>query len=481
MSIQNKRSRSRIYGSGAVVSTFFFLGILVLIVLIAERHPWRLDLTESGAFTLSEQTRKVLESIDESIQIKAFFASASPEEVQARDLLDTYRYYSKKIDYEFIDPDKRPEIARRYEVRSYGTLVFEGYRRKQTIQNAEEESVTNALLKLVQGGQKKIYFLTGHGEHSLKDFNKQGYSSVQSALEKENYQVEELNLMQKAQVPDDAAVVIIPGPKKPLFREEVASLETYMGKGGKIEIFIDPYLENEELRIFLEKYGIRNRQDIVIDELSRVFGGSYLMPVVTQYGAHKITEGFDVATFYPEARSVSPLEKPPEGVQVETLASTSPNAWSETNLELLKQGKADFNEEEDEAGPVSLMALAKIDIGEKETTEDEQDSDESQDAPEDDRKSENLKKGYLLVCGDSDFVDNTHFGLSGNGDFFLNTVNFLAEEENLITIEPRAKEGQPLVLTQNQARMFFWITLVFAPLMVLVSGLTVYRVRRSQR
>jgi len=95
--------------------------------------------------------------------------------------------------------------------------------------------------------------------------------------------------------------------------------------------------------------------------------------------------------------------------------------------------------------------------------------------------AESARQGYLLVAGDSDFVDNTHFGLSGNGDFFLNIVNFLAEEENLITIEPRRREGQPLILTRVQGQLVFWTSMVLVPLMVLLSGLLVYRVRRMQR
>ena len=97
---------------------------------------------------------------------------------------------------EFLDPDRQPELARRYEIRSYGTLVLEGYQKKQPIQRADEESFSNALLKLTRRQEKKIYFLIGHGEHDLKDTSKNGYSNLDAALEKENYQIDELNLLQ---------------------------------------------------------------------------------------------------------------------------------------------------------------------------------------------------------------------------------------------------------------------------------------------
>ena len=105
-------------------------------------------------------------------------------------------------------------------------------------------------------------------------------------------------------MPDDAAQVIIAGPKKPLLATEIDSLKQYLQKGGKLLVMLDPY-QDGGLNDFLQGYGVELHDDIVIDKLSRVFGGSFLMPVVTQYGPHKITDGFNIATFYPEARSDS--------------------------------------------------------------------------------------------------------------------------------------------------------------------------------
>ncbi|SMC23373.1 ABC-type uncharacterized transport system involved in gliding motility, auxiliary component [Desulfacinum hydrothermale DSM 13146] len=483
---QKKARRSLVYGSNALVSTLVFLAILVFVALIAQRHPLRVDLTESGEFSLSEQSRKVVESLQEPVTIKAFFATASPQRLKTKDLLETYRYHNKKIRYEFVDPDRRPEVARQYEIRDYGTLVLEGFGRKETVLRADEEAITNALLKLSRKKKKKIYFLTGHGEHSLDEINKVGYSTVKSALEKENYTVEKLNLLQRENVPEDAAVLIVAGPHKPLFPEEVASLEAYVKRGGKVVVFLDPGLDGG-LKDFVRSLGIQVGDDMVIDKLSRVFGGSYLMPVVTRYGAHKITEGFNVATFYSEARSVRPVKKPPEGVTVVTLATTSENAWAETDLDRLHRGEASFEEGQDAPGPVPLVVLAAVDTNKLSKSSSTQTAQEKAGREGRDEAGvahaaeTRLPTGYLVVAGDSDFVDNTHFGLSGNGDFFLNTIHFLAEEETLITIEPRKKEGQTLILTQDQARLVFWVPLVLIPALVLAVGLGVYRMRRAQR
>ncbi len=234
------RSRRLHYGSSAIFSTVVFLAILVVVALIAERHPLRADLTETGQFSLSEQSRKIVASLQEPVTVKAFFAGGAPEASRAKDLLETYRYYNKNIRYEFIDPDREPQLARQYEIRDYGVLVVEGLGRKETAPRADEEALTNALFKLSQKEDKTVYFLTGHGERSPEEMNKSGYSSAKSALVKENYQVKPLNLMQQPQVPQDAAVVIVAGPQKPLFPEEAASLEAYLLRGGKIVFFLDP-------------------------------------------------------------------------------------------------------------------------------------------------------------------------------------------------------------------------------------------------
>ena len=481
MPATNRHRRLWSYGSNAIATAVLFFAILTVVILIVEKHPWRKDLTESGKYTLSQQTRKILDSIKEPVTIKAFFRGMEQERAAARDLLDTFVYYNNKLTYQFIDPDLMPELARQYEVRSYGSLVLEGFNKKQTVPRVDEETLTNALFKLTQKQVKKVYFLLGHGEHSLADNGKDGYSGLRTALAGENYEIADLNLLQRDQVPEDASVVVVGGPRKPLMEPEIASLKNYLRRNGKLVLMLDPY-NDAGLKELVESYGLQLHNDIVVDKLSRVFGGSYLMPVVTQYGLHKITDGFNIATFYPEARSVRSAKELPAGVQVVTLASTSQEAWSEMDQELLKQGQAGYDDKTDLPGPVPIVAMAEITQKEGDP---KKPAPESPGAEESDMEGKtgqtSSKKAYLLVCGNSGFADNTHFSLSGNGDFMLNMINFLAEEESLITIERKEKKGQPLVLTLNQERAIFWTSLVLVPCLVLMIGAAVYRVRRSQR
>ena len=461
----------RAYGVNTIVSTIIFFAILVLLVLIAEQKPLRLDLTQTRSFSLSGQTRNILNEIDKPIAVKVFISASGPgaqNKDKIKDLLNTYCYYNKNIKYEFVDPDSQPEITRRYDVKTYGTIVFEGYDKKQVIQTADEENITNALLKLSRKEEKKIYFLTGHDERSLSADARDSFSNARSALEKNLYAIAEFNLLQQEDVPADAVAVIIAGPRKKIPEREQGIMKNYLARGGKVMLMLDPLTETG-MKGFLEGYGIQISQDVVVDRLSRLFGASERVPVAMEYGPHKITDNFAQPTFYPDARSVVPSDKPPQGVEVQVLASTSPNAWAERNLEMLKEGKAVFDKDTDLPGPVPLVVLATI-AGQNKPVE----------AGQKDENGPQGKDGILVVAGNSLFASNSYFNQYGNGDFFLNTISFLADEANLITVE-RPNTNKPLLLTRTQATTIFWIVLVIVPLSVLISGIAVYRVRRSQR
>ncbi len=469
MPAKNKLSPRWAYGTNSIVSTIIFLAILVLIVLIAERKPLRMDLTETGSFSLSGQTRNILNQIDKPIEVKVFISASGPSaqsKDKIKDLLDTYSYYNKNIKYEFVDPDAQPEITRRYEIKTYGTIVLEGYDKKQAVQTADEANITNALLKLTRKEQKKIYFLIGHGEHSLSGDARDSYSNAKAALEKNSYSIAEFNLLQQEDIPADAAALIIAGPRKQIPEREQQVVKNYLARGGKVMLMIDP-LTSTGMQDFLNGYGIEIGQDVVIDRLSRLFGASERVPVIMEYGDHKITENFSQPTFFPDARSVVPSENPPKGIDLLVLASTSPNAWAERNLAMLQEGKAVFDKNMDVPGPVPLVVLATISGQQKKPDTGQKEG------------NDHGKDGILVVAGNSQFVSNPYFNQYGNGDFFLNTINFLADEANLITIE-RPNTHKPLLLTGAQRSTILWIV-IMVPLAVLVFGLVAYRVRRSQR
>jgi ABC-type uncharacterized transport system involved in gliding motility auxiliary subunit len=459
------------------LGSVLFCGILVLVGLIGQRHPVRLDLTESKRYSISEQSRKILRSLEEDVHITAFFQEATRERSQARRLLETYRYHSDRIHYQLIDPDRHPSLARRYNIRSYGTLVLEGSDKSQTVHTADEQSITNAILKLAQEENRVVYLLSGHGERDMGDVGGDGYSSIKAAMERENLRVATLNLMAKPEVPEDAALVLVAGPQEPLLAVEIGALRAYLEHDGRVMVLLEPSLD-AGLRDFLGSYGIVLSSDIIVDTMSRVFNTDYLMPVLTDYGFHPITDGFNVACFLPTARSVSPAEVPPEGSDPTALASTSPYSWATRDRPFGQSEVPEFQEGNDRQGPITVAVIAAIAANPANSDGNSTQQPEVEDPAEQDPTGQ----AYLAVFGDCDFVSNRYLNnLQGNADLFLNSVNFLTQQQDLMSIERPEPETMPLTLSRSQGRLLFWVGLFLMPAVVLGIGLTVFQVRRKHR
>ena len=462
--------------SNTVLAFIAFIGILVLVAIIGQRHPMRLDLTESKRYSISDQSQKIVQSLEDNIHIKAFYQEADLKGDQTRDLLETYRYYSKKVNYQIIDPDRDPSLAKHYQIRTYGTLVLEGFGKTQNITTADEESITNAILKLAQEQEKVVYFLTGHGDREISNFDKEGYSTAKSAIEKENFQVKTLNLLVDPKVPEDAALVVVANPRKPLLATELDALRQYLDQNGSIMFLLEPFADGG-LPDFLKSYGILLESDIVVDTMSRVFGASYLIPVVTEYGFHKITDGFNIACFFPTTRSVFKAEDSPRTVELTELASTSSYSWADTDFRFGQSQPPKFEQSKDKQGPITVAVIATVT---QTTTDNEIESGRKTDLQT--SKNENSPaQAHLAVFGDSDFASNNYFSLQGNSDFLLNSINFLAQQENLISIERPKPKSAPLTLSRSQSKLLFWVGLLLMPTVVLATGLAVFRMRRKHR
>ena len=476
------KRRSARHGVSALILILLVLGILVSVEAISARHSARFDLTGSKRFTLSEQTLKVLKNLEKPVRVRAFYQEASPEAEGARDLLDQYAYASRKFSFEFADPDRFPGKARRYKITAYGTLVLETDAREERITRAAEQELTNALLRVTQTREKLIYFMIGHDEKSTEDYGKDGYSAAKMAIEDQNYIVRDLLLMRAEDVPADASVLIIAGPEKALFDEEISTLKRFIDDGGHLLILIDPQTDTG-LNGFLKSWGIEVGQDVIVDKLSRLFGADYLTPIVSQYaGYHPITENFNTASFFPFARSIRAAEDVPPNVENTELAQTGPSSWAETDLSLLKKGEAAYDRQKDTMGPIPVAVVSKIKHeteetnngpttkpGEEHEAEASNDKDDKKDAP---------RPARIVVFGDSDFAGNAHVNLSGNRDLFMNALSWLAEEEDLIAIRPKKREGQPVILSYTQGRVIFWTSVVLLPGAVLILGVVVLRVRK---
>src|SRR5689334_15121078 len=426
------------FGTLAAASVLVVLAILVAINYLGTRHNKRWDLTAAKQFSLSDQTRKVLQDLKQPVHIKVF---ARSEDFQRfHDRLDEYSYASKQVSVEYLDPEKRPAVAQQYGITSLGTTVFEYAGRNEKTTSDTEQDLTNALIKVVQGKQPKVYFVQGHGEKDTASSDRSGFSAINQALTSDNFVVDKLVLAQQTAVPADADVLSIAGPKTDLLPTEIDMLNAYLANRGKLFVMLDPVLKPgapqfPALEGLLKDWGIQADNDVVLDVsgMGRLIGTDESVPVAASYPPHAITENFNLLTAYPLARSMTPIEGGSNGHTAQRIIETSRSSWGETNLKSLTGGQPAKLDDDDKKGPVSIGAAVSAPATDTSTAA-------KPDQKPADGQNDKHPETRLVAIGDSDFASNAALGVQGNRDLFLNTVNWLVQQENLISIRPRDAE-----------------------------------------
>jgi len=470
------KRKSFLYSSNLLLVVVLVLAILVVVNYFLARRHHRFDFTEAKIHSLSDQSVQLVGHLKNDVTVKAFFREGNYGRGQMEDLLKIYAYHSPKIKFEFIDPDKNPGLVKRYEIAQDGTTIFECGDEENRITASTEEDITNAIIKVTREKKKTVYFLEGHGEASIEESGDDGYSFAKDELGKMGYEVKKISLALSESFPQDCSLLVVPGPKKDLLPNELDTISRYLKGGGRVFFMVDPETA-PGLPPFFAGLGFKLENDLVVDTISRLFGGDYFMPVVSDYEDHEITRKFRYASFFPYARSVELVEPKPEGVNSNILAKTSPNSWAERQLELKT---AKYDKDKDRPGPISIAAVATIKAEELK-------KEDPAAKPEETKPEEKIEPaspavrpdGRIAVFGDSDFVSNRYYNLSGNGNLFLNTVNWLSEESDLISIQPKTSSPRTIQLTPSQGRLIFFVSVIILPLLLLVLGLSVWLRRRS--
>jgi ABC-type uncharacterized transport system involved in gliding motility auxiliary subunit len=470
---QSFSGRQARFGTLAAASVVVVLAIIVAINYLSTRHNKRWDLTGSKQFSLSDQTKKVLADLKEPVSVRVF---ARSEDFQRyHDRLDQYTYQSKMITAEYIDPEKKPAMAQSYGITQLGTIVFDYKGRNEKATSDGEQEVTNALIKVVTGRTPKVYFTQGHGEKDTANGERGGgYSSVNTSLTSNNFVVEKLVLAQQGAVPADADVVVIAGPRTDFLAPEIDVLKAYLGKGGKLLVMLDPVIKPDQpqpssLQALLKEWGITADDDVVLDVSGMgklALGTDESVPVAVSYPAHPISDNFNLLTAYPLARSMTPIEGGAGGRTAQRLVETSRGSWGETDLKGLGSGGAK-QDDADVKGPVSLAAAVSAPAAEAPPAP-------AANAGEEPKKAETR----IVAFGDSDFASNGAINVQGNRDLFLNVVNWLAQQENLIAIRPKDPEDRRVTLTADQERRIFYLTVLIVPGLVLLAGVQTWWRRR---
>lgn len=460
------------YGSVAAGSVVLMLGIIIAINYIGKRQTKRWDLTGGGVFTLSEQSKKIVGDLKQPLNIRVYHEGGKINEVS--DKLDLYKQASSNFVVEYIDAEKNPARAQQDGIQQYGTVIMEYSGRTERITQLDEQTVTNAIIKLVEGKSKKAYFVQGHGERDpLSADPRFGYSSVAGRLKNDNYDVANVSLAQDGKLPDDATVLIIAGPQTDYLQPEIDAIKSYLAKGGKLVLMIDVQAKPDaapltNLIALAKDWGVAIGNDLIVDSsgMGRMFNAGPEVPIAAEYPSHPITEGFRYMTAYRLARSASPIEGGTNGHVAQRVVQSSPKSWAETDLKSLAGGGGQVGLDPakgDTPGPVSIASAVAA---------------AATDAPPATGPDAKVPETRVVVMGDSDFTGNDLIAFQGNGELFLNVVNWAAQNENLIAIRPKDPQDRRMTLTESERAGVFYLAIFIIPGIFLAAGVATWWKRR---
>ncbi len=465
------------YGGNTLVLVLSVLGLLVGVNYVASRNTKRFDLTKDQRYSLSDQTLKVVAGLKDDVKITYF--QRSRDMARGQDRLKEYEALSPRLKTEFVDPVQSPAKAQAYDVKGpWPILVVERGDKRERVSNDGEQDITNALIKITREGRKTVCLAEGEGERSGEDSGERGMTGAKSSLTKALYDVKNVFLLREKAVPSDCSVLIVAGPEKDLLPETTAAIQAYVKQGGKALVMVEPELKQAypNLVALLSGWNIEAGKDVVVDVsgMGQLFGFSELAPLAIEYPYHAITKDFRLPTLYGGARSVKAGTATIDGVSAQDLVKTSEQSWAESDLAL--KGPITFEEGKDHKGPVSLAAVATVRGTAPAPTP--APSPAASPAPASTPEPAKAPEGRVVAVGDADFASNALLGFQGNQDFFLNTVAWLAEDADLISIRPKEPENQALFLDRQTQQNVAWTALVLIPGFFVVAGIVSWWRRR---
>ncbi|HZU28609.1 MAG TPA: GldG family protein [Bryobacteraceae bacterium] len=451
------KARQTRYAAYATVYILVIIAVIVAANFLANRYDKTYDATANKRYSLSEQTTKIVKNLKEPITI-TYWDKASNFQT-GKDLLDQYRNLSNNVHVEFVDPYKKPQLARQAGIKNVGTATIDYGTKHEEARTFDEEGITGAIVRAEKGGTKNVCFVQGNGEHSLDETGPDGMSQAKDLLQGDNYTSKTVNLLQKAQVPTDCSVLVVAGPTTDFAQPEVDAIRNYVQDGGRALFMLDPPLkvqghpvaDNAPLAALLTSWGVTPENDLVLDEnpIGQLAGLGPEVPLVTSYESHPIVQPMKgLATGFPLARSLQ--TKNGDKTSVEKLFSTSPDSVATTNLSAREIQITNT----DKKGPFTLAAAGTYTTGKPNS------------------------EGRFVVVGNSTWASNRFVKFNGNRDLLLNMINWLSSDTDLISIRPKQQEDRRV--TMNRAQMLWMRTFCqfILPGIVVIAGVMVWLKRR---
>jgi ABC-type uncharacterized transport system involved in gliding motility auxiliary subunit len=497
------------YGANTAVMAAAVFAILVGANWFANKRNPTWDLSKNRRHSLSEQTRQVLGALKEDVAITYFERTPRMQEARAR--LEQFAGASPRVKVSFVDPVVDPGRAQEYGVTAVPTVVVERGGRREKVSNDSEQDLANALIKVTRDARKTVCFVEGEGERDIDDSSPRGLSGARAALGASQYETRKVFLARERAVPADCTVMVMAGPERDPLGPAVEALRAFVKGGGKLLLLLEPDVRGAtpSLVALAEDWNLQVGKDVVVDTsgFGQAVGGGALTPVAMTYPYHDITKDLrGVATVFHIARSVQ-AGTGAAGIAAQNLVETFDVSWAETDLTL--KGVR-FDAGQDRQGPISLSAVATLSgtalapagtasppaagtlppvtlegpvvappdapppASPSATPAPEAASPSPSPSPDESRR-----EARVAVFGDSDFASNSLLPAQGNQDLFLNTVSWLAQDADLISIRPREPDDQRLFLTQQQLGNAWLFTILLLPGFFMVLGVMSWWRRRG--
>jgi len=434
--------------------------LLFALTAMAYLYNLRVDLSPGNRFTLSDHALGVLRDVDEPLTITGFIRTEDPRNPILKDLLWQVAKQSGHITYTIVDVNRNPALAAEYGVDAYGSTVVASQSRRTDFSNPSETQIISAILYVTQPA-KTVYVVAGHGECSIGESDRHtGCSMMRTALSVEFYDVEELSLLGGREVPDDADVVLMPGPHKDPVGSELEALDRYLAGGGKLMVLLDPYAA-PRMAAWLQTYGVEAGDNVVVDPENRLGGGEPLTAAIPERNTRQlVTARLDSPPLFSGTRSIGARPDESIGREAVWLLKSGVRSWASHDPAVLRGTRARFVAGRDLNGPLPVAQEVFMPAA-------------AGDAPAGTRTR-------LMVFGDSEFVSNRFLDYLGNRDLLLNSVNWLAREERLIAARPRAKKPGTKVFFVSQAELrgVFVGAVIVQPGLFIAFGIALFVWRR---
>jgi ABC-type uncharacterized transport system involved in gliding motility auxiliary subunit len=458
MASQWLKARQTKFAAYAATYVVVVIAVIVVVNVLADRYNKSYDATANKRYSLSEQTAKIVKGLNQDATITYFNQSTRFRD--GKDLLEEYKNLSPKVKVEYVDPDKEPQRARAAGVRNFGAAIVKVGDKKEEAKSMTEEGITGAFIRDLKSNSRTVCFVTGSGEHQIDDSDREGFSQFKQLLAKDDYETKAVDLLQKPEVPSDCTTLVVAGPTRNYVQPAVDALKKYVEGGGRAFFMLDPPLkmgrsdiaDNDMLTSLLQSWGVTVDKDLILDlsPVGQIFGLGPQVALVSSYSSQPIVSEIKrTATGFPLARSIQ--IKNGDKTNVEKLFDSSTSSLATTNL---SSDRVSVQDPSNKKGPLTLAAAGTYNTGKQNS------------------------QGRFVVVGSSGWVANRFITFEGNGDLALNAVNWLASDEDLISIRPKAPENRRVTMTGRQFNAVLVTTQFILPLIVVVAGFGMWWKRR---